>query len=66
MRAKQRRKRQEKRRLQARVGGVMEVAGLKWKRVENIGRDAREGMERFDLQVKPFVVNGSITEKDSF
>ena len=44
----------------------MEVAGVKWKRVENIGRDAREGMERFDLQVKPFVVNGSITEKDSF
>ena len=49
-----------------RVGGVVEVSGVKWKRVENIGRDVREGMERFDLQVKPFVINGSTTEKDLF
>ena len=49
-----------------RVGGVVEVSGVKWKRVENIGRDVREGTERFDLQVKPFVINGSTTEKDLF
>jgi hypothetical protein len=49
-----------------RVGGVVDVSGVKWKRVENIGRDVREGMERFDLQVKPFVINGSTTEKDLF
>jgi hypothetical protein len=47
-----------------RVGGVVEVAGVKWKRVENIAQDVREGMDRFDLQVKPFVINGSTTEKD--
>jgi hypothetical protein len=46
-----------------RVGGVVEVAGVKRKRVKNIGRDV---MERFDLQVKPFVVNGSTTEKEFF
>jgi hypothetical protein len=46
-----------------RVGGVVEVAGVKWKRVETITRDVREGIERFDLQVKPFVINGSTSEK---
>lgn len=49
-----------------RVGGVVDVSGVKWKRVENIARDVREGMERFDLQIKPFVINGSTTEKDLF
>jgi hypothetical protein len=33
---------------------------------ENIARDIIEGMERFDLQVKPFVINGSTSEKDLF
>jgi hypothetical protein len=42
-----------------RVGGVVEVAGVKWKRVENVTREVREGVERFDLQVKPFVISGS-------
>ncbi len=28
-----------------RVGGVVEVAGVKWKRVENIARYLREGIE---------------------
>ncbi len=49
-----------------RVGGVVEVAGVKWKRVETIMRDVREGIERFDLQVKPFVINGSTSEKELF
>ena len=44
----------------------MEVAGVKWKRVENVTRDVREGLERFDLQVKPFVINNSTTEKELF
>ena len=30
-----------------RVGGVVEVGGVNWKRVENITRDVREGVERF-------------------
>ncbi len=38
-----------------RVGGGVEVAGVKWKRVKNVTRDVREGVQRFDLQVKPFV-----------
>ncbi len=42
-----------------RVGGVIEVGDVKWKRVENITRDVREGNERFDLQVKAFAINGS-------
>jgi hypothetical protein len=46
-----------------RVGGVVEVGDVKWKRVENITRDVREGNERFDLQVKPFVINGSTSGK---
>jgi hypothetical protein len=49
-----------------RVGDVVEVADVKWKRVENITRDVREGVERFDLQVKSFVINGSTTEKELF
>jgi hypothetical protein len=49
-----------------RVGGEVEVAGVKWKRVENVTRDVREGLERFDLQVKPFVINNSTTEKELF
>jgi hypothetical protein len=49
-----------------RVGGVVEVAGVNWKRVENITRDVREGVERFDLQVKPFVINGLTSEKELF
>jgi hypothetical protein len=49
-----------------RVGGVVEVVGVKWRRTEDTARDIREGMERFDLQVKPFVINGSTTEKDLF
>ena len=49
-----------------RVGGEVEVAGVTWKRVENVTRDAREGVERFDLQVKPFVINNSTTEKELF
>ncbi len=49
-----------------RVGGVVEVGDVKWKRVENITRDVREGNERFDLQVKPFVINGSTSEKELF
>jgi hypothetical protein len=49
-----------------RVGGVVEVGNVKWKRVENIMRDVREGNERFYLQVKPFVINGSTTEKELF
>ena len=44
----------------------MEVAGVKWKRVENVTRDVREGVERFDLQVKPFVISGSTSEKELF
>ncbi len=47
-----------------RVGGVVKVAGVNWKRVENITRDVREGVERFDLQVKPFVINGLTSEKE--
>ena len=49
-----------------RVGGEVEVAGVKWKRVENVTRDVREGYERFDLQVKPFVINNSTSEKELF
>ncbi len=49
-----------------RVGGVVEVGGVNWKRVENITRDVREGVERFDLQVKPFVTTGATTEKELF
>ena len=49
-----------------RVGGVVEVGEVKWKRIENITRDVREGHARFDLQVKPFVVNASTTEKELF
>ncbi len=49
-----------------RVGGVVEVGGVNWKRVENISRDVREGVERFDLQVKPFAINGATTEKELF
>jgi hypothetical protein len=49
-----------------RVGGVVEVGEVKWKRIENVTRDVREGQERFDLQVKPFVVNASTTEKELF
>jgi hypothetical protein len=49
-----------------RVGGVVEVGGVNWKRVENITRDVREGVERFDLQVKPFVITGATTEKELF
>ncbi len=49
-----------------RVGGVVEVGDVKWKRVENITRDVREGNERFDLQVKSFVINGSTSEKELF
>jgi hypothetical protein len=49
-----------------RVGGEVEVAGVKWKRVENVTRDVREGVERFDLQVKPFVINNSTSEKELF
>ncbi len=49
-----------------RVGGEVEVAGVKWKRVENVTRDVREGVERFDLQVKPFVINNSTSEKEFF
>jgi hypothetical protein len=33
-----------------RVGDEVEVAGVKWKRVENVTRDVREGLERFDPQ----------------
>ena len=49
-----------------RVGGVVEVGEVKWKRIENITRDVREGQERFDLQVKPFVVNALTSEKELF
>ena len=49
-----------------RVGGVVEVGETKWKRIENITRDVREGRDRFDLQVKPFVVNNATTEKELF
>ena len=49
-----------------RVGGVVEVGGVNWKRVENITRDVREGVERFDLQVKPFVITGATTGKELF
>jgi hypothetical protein len=49
-----------------RVGGVVEVGGVNWKRIENITRDVREGVERFDLQVKPFVITGATTEKELF
>jgi hypothetical protein len=49
-----------------RVGGVVEVPGVKWNRVENVTRDVREGVERFDLQVKPFVISGSTSEKELF
>ncbi len=33
---------------------------------KHITRDVREGNERFNLQVKPFVINGSTTEKELF
>ena len=49
-----------------RVGGVVEVGNVKWKRIENITRDVRVGHDRFDLQVKPFVVNTATTEKELF
>jgi hypothetical protein len=48
------------------MDGMVEVAGVKWKRVENIVRDVREEFDRFDLQVKSFVINGSTTGKYPF
>jgi hypothetical protein len=66
MRTKERPKRQAVAQEVTRVGGVVEVGGVKWKRVENIAQDVREGMERFNLQVKPFVINGLTTERDLF
>jgi hypothetical protein len=49
-----------------RVGGVVEVGNVKWKRIENVTRDVREGHERFDLQVKPFAINNATLEKELF
>ncbi len=49
-----------------RVGGVIEVGNMKWKRIENITRDVREGNDRFVLQVKPSVINALTTEKELF